>query len=912
MNVLKDEYRIQLMVWVLVGLAFAFGLYAVSLIHFALGQVKDARTQVKAQENALHGSRENIQKHLTDVRMQMISLFDIQDIKSGKVGAIDKLQGFLRVQSQASQQPEFRNTLLGLEAVSADLKAFVVLADKWEVEYQNAVQADRREHLLRLLQERAMLKDKIDVVFEDIYQSQAKIHALIQEEVDRLFDNVEESLASRWNEVLSLGGMGVFIFLCVAMVLSQKISSQVQELKRAREEAQQAVKAKLEGEAQLRRLASFPEGNPNPIIEVNGDGHMRYMNPAARTIFEEQSHDAETHPLIHDLPSIIEKLKSGQQQSYVREIYMDHVIYEQEITYMPDFEAIRVYSIDITKRKCSELELLEAMDRAEAAVRAKSEFLATMSHEIRTPMNGVIGMTGLLLETALTSQQHHLADTVRSSGEALLTIINDILDFSKIEAGKLELETIDFNLRTSIEETLELVSSKAAEKNLELFGHVSANVPVDLRGDPGRLRQILLNLIGNAIKFTEQGEVSLQVQLLQETTEFVVLRIEVSDTGIGISPEGKAKLFTSFSQADSSTTRKYGGTGLGLAISKQLVERMNGEIGVESILNEGSTFWMTIQLETQPEQAALSHQVEFQKLRLCIIDEHRGSRDLLAKYAEEWGIQCVTAETSTDALSVLQEAERENDPFDLAIVGMKVSEMDGLTFARTIKANPSIRSVRLLLLTSMGQRDDGIASRDAGFDGYVTKPIRKQVLHDSLATVMGYQQEEPESVLVPFADSKNSTDATIRSAVRILVADDHRVNQQLAVMMLERLGYRTDVVGNGHEAVEAVSRVPYTLVLMDCQMPEMDGYEATKAIRAREALNVKREASDELREMSDEQRGTQGVPIIAMTANAMQGDRDKCLAAGMDDYVTKPINFQELANMVMKWLPKTQLQKAGV
>ncbi|WP_447970912.1 response regulator [Nitrospira sp. M1] len=912
MKFLKDEYRIQLMVWVLVSLALAFGLYAVSLIHFALGQVKEARMDLKAQENALNVSRANIEKHLTDVRRQMISLFDIQDLKNGKVGAIDKLQGFLRVQSQASQDHELRNTLLGLEAVSADLKAYVLVADQWETKYQNAVETDNRVNMLRLLQERATLKGEIELVFEDIYQRQAEIHALIQKEVNRLFNHVEESLANRWDEVLILGGTGIFIFLCVAIVLSQKIYSQMLELRRVREEAQKAVKAKLEGETELRRLASFPESNPNPIIEVNGDGQVRYLNPAAQTIYDEHRHASEIHPLIHDLPAIIEKLKTSGQPSYGREIYMDHVIYEQEITLLPDFNAIRVYSIDITTRKCAELELLEAKERAEAAVKAKSEFLAMMSHEIRTPMNGVIGMTGLLLETALTPQQHHLADTVRGSGEALLTIINDILDFSKIEAGKLELETIDFNLRTSLEETLELVASKAAEKDLELIGLVSANVPVNLRGDPGRLRQILLNLIGNAIKFTEHGEVSVQVQLLQEEAEYVVLRVEVADTGIGISPEATAKLFASFSQADSSTTRKYGGTGLGLAICKQLVEQMHGKIGVESVPNEGSTFWMTIQLEKQSEQVVLPQCDQLRGLRLCIVDAHRANRDLLARYAEEWGMTCVTAATSTEALTCFHAAEQEKEPFDLAIVGMKMSEMDGVALARTIKANASFSAVRLILLTALGQGIDSVIAREAGFEGYVTKPIRMQSLYDCFATVMGYQQEERESA--PIVEPSVTDDEVLRSSVRILVADDHGVNQQLAVMMLERLGYRADVVGNGQEAVEAVSRVPYTLVLMDCQMPEMDGYEATKVIRRCEALRVKREVyEDETRDMIHERQDTrEHVPIIAMTANAMQGDREKCLAAGMDDYVTKPINFQELAKMMTKWLSKLSLQKTSV
>ena len=887
MKLLKDEYRIQLMVWVLVSLALTLGIYTVSLIHFALGQVKEARMQLKSEEQALSASRENIQKHLTEVRMHMISLFDIREMRKDNVNAIDNLQGFLRVQSQVSQHHTFQKTLHSLETVTTDLKDFVELADEWRADYQSAVEQDNHDMMLSLLQEKSLLKGEIEVVFEDMYQLQAEILILIQAEVDSLFNNLEVQINNSWKEVLILGEIGIFLFLCGAIVLSRNVSIQMRELRIVREEAQ--------------RLASLAEGNPNPVIEVATDGHIQYTNSVSQSMHEAHSDVEECHPLLPDIHAIIRTLISGRSQSVDREITVKNRMYEQKITYFSDFETIRIYSTDITERKRSEQELLNAKERAEAAAKAKSEFLATMSHEIRTPMNGVIGMTGLLLDSPLTAQQHHLADTVRSSGEALLTIINDILDFSKIEAGKLELEIIDFDLRGALDETLELIASKASEKNIELIGLISAQVPTALRGDPGRLRQILINLIGNAVKFTEHGDVTVQVQLITESIDSVVIRLEVIDTGIGIPEEDKDKLFTSFSQADSSTTRKYGGTGLGLAICKQLVKQMHGEIGVESTLGEGSTFWLTIELEKQSAQPPLFSHAKLHGLRLCIIDEHATHRHLLARYAEDWEMDWVSAATSSEALHFFREAVKEGRPFDLAIVDMNLPEMDGLMLARTIKANALFKNVRLVLVTSLGHRGDAAVSREAGFDGYLTKPIRKQSLHDCLSAVMGHQQKDDESVGTSLVTQHSLNEAKLRNAVRILVADDHRVNQQLAVMMLERLGYRADVVANGYEAVEAACRVSYTMVLMDCQMPEMDGYEATKELRRREATEEIGSSSNERRDVAHR------IPIVAMTANAMQGDRAKCLAAGMDDYLTKPIKAQELADMISKWLLKADM-----
>ena len=670
------------------------------------------------------------------------------------------------------------------------------------------------------------------------------------------------------------------------------IGHDITERKQA-EKTLQRLYQEMQSEKQY--FESLVMNNPAATVVISSGNEVVSWNPAAEQLFGYTPAEAigrNIDDLISNVELRAEATTYSQQATTVgsaihtltHRVRKDGTLVDVDLSAVPVIVdgvvigALAIYH-DIT-------ELERARQEAEAATRAKSAFLAMMSHEIRTPMNGVIGMTSLLLDTELTAEQRDYAETIRNSGEALLTIINDILDFSKIEAGRMELENQPFDVRDCVESALDLVSTKAREKGLELAYLIDAQTPAMLLGDVTRLRQILINLLGNAIKFTDKGEVvvSVEAQSAERREEHTLhtLHFAVKDTGLGIPPDRVNRLFQSFSQVDTSTTRKYGGTGLGLAISKRLSELMTGTMWVESdgVPGRGSTFHFTIQVAAAPAQARVYRHTEQPQLRdrrVLIVDDNATNRRVLVGQTRSWNMLPRETASPHEALEWIQ----RGDPFDLALLDMQMPEMDGVMLAKAIRQHRDAQSLPLVMLSSLGRKELGADS--VHFAAYLTKPIKQSMLYDALVEVFA---GEPKAAHTREPAAASQFDALLaeRLPLRLLVAEDNAVNQKLALQMLRKMGYRADVAANGLEVLEALERQPYDVVLMDVQMPEMDGLEATRQIRSLSAARLMAQPR-----------------IVAMTANAMQGDREMCLAAGMDDYMSKPIQVKDLQAALERW-----------
>jgi PAS domain S-box-containing protein len=697
-------------------------------------------------------------------------------------------------------------------------------------------------------------------------------------------------------EFIESQGQQYFLLVMIDITARKQIEEQLHQ-------REQELRASLL-QVELFRTLVESSGDCFYMVDFDDGGRMCYVNEAATRHFGAPREEILTWHVpdwdpdftvdaVTQLLETVEKMQRLYLKSRHRIADGSIVPVEITVNYWRSPEGRRFafgWFSNITLRLAFEEELRNAKVQAQAASRAKSEFLANMSHEIRTPMNGVIGMTGLLLSTALTEEQRRYAESVKSSGESLLGIINDILDFSKIEAGKLDLSRLDFDLEVLLDDFASSLALRANDKGLELLCETAPGVPLLLQGDPGRLRQVLTNLTGNAIKFTDSGEVVVFVSVDSEDENTVCLRFSVRDTGIGIPKDKLGTLFDMFTQADASITRHYGGTGLGLAISKQLAEMMGGSIGVISEVGSGSTFHFTARFLKQLGNTKRELRVPsiLGGVRALIVDDNATNCGILSAQMGSWGMRTSSVAGGMAALSLLVQALEDEDPFRLVIIDMQMPGLDGLNLGRRIRENPSLKEIRMVMLTAVGAQSDSKVLAEVGFSGSINKPVRHLELLDVLGLALSTPEASVRSMVTHHTAREASPNFSARK-VRILLVEDNITNQQVLLGILQKMGLTADAVADGLEAVKVLEMVPYDLVFMDVQMPEMDGYEATRRIRKRE----KEENRKNIRRK---------IPIIALTAHAMAGDREKCLDAGMDDYLSKPVKPSEVAAVVSRWL----------
>lgn len=723
--------------------------------------------------------------------------------------------------------------------------------------------------------------ERIDRVFKAQGDLREPVSLMALEEL-RILNERTNNEVDNSNEIQFFNSLRIFAVLAIILLAAYQLNQVLFQLKMAQQERDTFFNVSLD-----------------MLCLAGTDGFFKKMNPAFEKTLGFSPKELCTRPILdfvhpddkeRTLKEIEKQATLGQPVFSFENRYLckDGTYKWLSWKSVPIGTTMYAAARDITDSKAYQEELVRAKKAAEAATSAKSDFLANMSHEIRTPMNGVIGMTGLLLDTPLTEQQRSFADTIRNCGESLLTIINDILDFSKIEAGKMTFEKNNFDLRAAVESAVELSAPAAHQKQIELLSTIDPGVSLYLQGDAGRLRQVLTNLIGNAVKFTEAGEILVKVSMASQGTISSKLLFEITDTGIGMTESIAERLFHPFVQADSSTVRKYGGTGLGLAISKKLVEQMGGEIGVDSTLGKGSRFWFTADLERQASQkqkvADSTPDVSLKGKRVLVVDDNETNRKIVHSQIISWGVRNGSPKSGEEALMMLRREAAKGDPYDLAILDMHMPGMNGLELADEIKKDQSICKTRLVMMTSLNGLDQRRAE-SAGLSAVLTKPVKQSTLHDTLINILSRKKTYTSSL--PY-----DIPTKVNTGFRVLLAEDNMVNQQIAIMQLEKEGIHVDAVANGFEAIEALKLVPYDLVLMDCQMPEMDGYQATIHIRANEKPGCH-------------------LPIIAMTANALQGDRQKCISAGMDDYISKPIDVVQMLTVLQKWMPPASVKKAA-